>query len=81
MILAGGAAAAVAAMVLSPANAVFVMGAVAVVHAPYAAFKEMRIIKLPGESLLAHGQTAATKDRGRPRRPALWPRPVCDLVS
>jgi len=47
VILAGGAAAAVAAMVLSPANAVFVMGAVAVAHAPYAAFKEMRIIKLP----------------------------------
>jgi len=42
-----GAAAAIGAMVLSPVTAVFVMGGVAVAHAPYAAYKEHRIVKLP----------------------------------
>jgi len=42
-----GAAASVGAMVIVPAVAVFIMAGVCLVHAPYAAYKEYHIIKLP----------------------------------
>lgn len=42
-----GAVASVGAMVIAPATAVFIMGGVCVAHAPYAAYKEYNIIKLP----------------------------------
>merc|ERR1719203_1435909 len=34
-------------MIISPVNAVFVMGAVGIAQVPYAAYKEQRIIKIP----------------------------------
>lgn len=45
--LAVGAAASVGAMVLSPAIAVFVMGGLAMVTAPYSAYKENEMTKIP----------------------------------
>ena len=47
--LAIGTAAAVGSMILSPAIAVFVMAGVSIVNVPYSAYKEIRIIKLPGK--------------------------------
>ena len=47
--LLAGAVASVGSIILSPAIAVFVMAGVAIAHAPYAAYKEARIIKLPGK--------------------------------
>ena len=43
-----GAAASVASMVLSPAVAVFIMAGVCIANVPYAAYKEIKIVKFPG---------------------------------
>lgn len=44
-----GVAASAAAMILNPVAAVLVMGVIVITNAPYAAFKEHRITKLPGK--------------------------------
>lgn len=47
VVLGCGAALAIGSMIISPVNAVFVMGAVGIAQVPYAAYKEQRIIKIP----------------------------------
>ena len=37
------------AIAVAPAVAVFIMAGFCIAHAPYAAYKEFRIMKLPGE--------------------------------
>jgi hypothetical protein len=70
LVLAGGAALAVGAMVMAPVAAVFVMAGMAVAHAPYVAYKEHRIAKLPGES------PRALECGTRPRPFSRCPRPA-----